>query len=81
MDQDEQEKIAKAGAEMKLLTNEMDAETDKWNGASDENNDIVKRFVVFFRLLNLNELCIFVEQEICQQWHFRCINLQKEKEI
>lgn len=28
---------------MKLLTNEMDAETEKWNGASDENNDIVKR--------------------------------------
>lgn len=28
---------------MKELTNEMDAETDKWNGASDENNDIVKR--------------------------------------
>lgn len=30
---------------MKMLTNEMDAETDKWNGASDENNDIVKRLV------------------------------------
>lgn len=29
---------------MKMLTNEMDmAETDKWNGESDENNDIVKR--------------------------------------
>lgn len=28
---------------MKMLTNEMNAETDKWNGASDENNDIVKR--------------------------------------
>ncbi|XP_055705579.1 alpha-catulin isoform X1 [Phlebotomus papatasi] len=43
LDQEEQEKIAKAGLEMKMLTNEMDAETDKWNGASDENNDIVKR--------------------------------------
>lgn len=27
---------------MKMVTNEMDAETDKWNNA-DENNDIVKR--------------------------------------
>lgn len=43
LDQEEQEKIAKAGLEMKMLTNEMDAETEKWNGASDENNDIVKR--------------------------------------
>lgn len=52
MDQDEQEKIAKAGAEMKVLTNEMDAETDKWNGASDENNDIVKRCVFLLCLTN-----------------------------
>lgn len=44
LDQEEQEKIAKAGLEMKLSANEMDAETDKWNGAiNDENNDIVKR--------------------------------------
>lgn len=42
LDQEEQEKIAKAGLEMKLSANEMDAETDKWN-TSDENNDIVKR--------------------------------------
>jgi hypothetical protein len=28
---------------MKMVTNEMDAETDKWNGESEENNDIVKR--------------------------------------
>lgn len=28
---------------MKESANEMDAETDKWNGASEENNDIVKR--------------------------------------
>lgn len=43
MDQEEQEKIAKAGLEMKMSANEMDAETDKWNNTSDENNDIVKR--------------------------------------
>ncbi|XP_055312138.1 alpha-catulin [Sitodiplosis mosellana] len=42
LDQEEQEKIAKAGLEMKMSANEMDAETDKWN-TSDENNDIVKR--------------------------------------
>lgn len=43
MDQEEQEKIAKAGLEMKMSATEMDAEAEKWNGASDENNDIVKR--------------------------------------
>ncbi|XP_058832404.1 alpha-catulin isoform X2 [Topomyia yanbarensis] len=43
LDSEEQEKIAKTGLEMKMVTNEMDAETDKWNGASEENNDIVKR--------------------------------------
>ncbi|CAH0547534.1 unnamed protein product [Brassicogethes aeneus] len=30
LDVDEQEKIAKSGLEMKLITSEMDAETDKW---------------------------------------------------
>lgn len=45
----EQEKIAKAGLEMKLATNEMEAETEKWKGQGagadglEENNDIVKR--------------------------------------
>ncbi|KAL1130353.1 hypothetical protein AAG570_013291, partial [Ranatra chinensis] len=47
LDVEEQEKIAKAGLEMKLATSEMEAETDRWqegpNGAVDENNDIVKR--------------------------------------
>ncbi|XP_045464586.1 alpha-catulin isoform X2 [Harmonia axyridis] len=47
LDVDEQEKIAKSGLEMKLITNEMDAETDKWqesnNAQVEENNDIVKR--------------------------------------
>lgn len=43
LDQEEQEKIAKAGLEVKMSANEMEAETDKWNGAVDENNDIVKR--------------------------------------
>ncbi|XP_045453815.1 alpha-catulin [Melitaea cinxia] len=42
LDSDEQAKIAKSGLEMKMMSSEMDAETDKWQGA-DENNDIVKR--------------------------------------
>lgn len=41
LDQEEQEKIAKAGLEMKMSANEMDAETEKY--MNDENNDIVKR--------------------------------------
>lgn len=50
LDSEEQAKIAKSGLEMKLATNEMDAETDKWQEnsagtgtAPEENNDIVKR--------------------------------------
>ncbi|XP_011496940.1 PREDICTED: alpha-catulin [Ceratosolen solmsi marchali] len=46
LDSEEQAKIAKAGLEMKRITSEMDAETEKWqeNGtALEENNDIVKR--------------------------------------
>ncbi|PSN52400.1 Alpha-catulin [Blattella germanica] len=49
LDSEEQAKIAKAGLEMKLITSEMDAETDKWQesggggAALEENNDIVKR--------------------------------------
>lgn len=41
LDSEEQAKIAKAGLEMKMMTNEMDAEADKWR--QDDNNDIVKR--------------------------------------
>ncbi|XP_063822275.1 alpha-catulin [Ostrinia nubilalis] len=44
LDSDEQAKIAKSGLEMKMMSSEMDAETEKWQGAAaDENNDIVKR--------------------------------------
>ncbi|CAG2055074.1 unnamed protein product [Timema podura] len=47
LDSEEQAKIAKAGLEMKLITSEMDAETEKWqesgSAAPEENNDIVKR--------------------------------------
>ncbi|KAG6455213.1 hypothetical protein O3G_MSEX009096 [Manduca sexta] len=44
LDSDEQAKIAKSGLEMKMMSSEMDAETDRWQGAAaDENNDIVKR--------------------------------------
>lgn len=45
LDSDEQAKIAKSGLEMKMMSSEMDAETEKWQGAAaDENNDIVKRY-------------------------------------
>ncbi|XP_051157686.1 alpha-catulin [Leptopilina boulardi] len=46
LDSEEQAKIAKAGLEMKLITSEMNAETEKWQesgSAFEENNDIVKR--------------------------------------
>ncbi|XP_025830462.1 alpha-catulin isoform X2 [Agrilus planipennis] len=46
LDTEEQEKIAKSGLEMKLMSSEMDAETEKWqesNTQMEENNDIVKR--------------------------------------
>ncbi|EFX76690.1 hypothetical protein DAPPUDRAFT_54989, partial [Daphnia pulex] len=33
LDSEEQAKIAKAGLEMKLITSEMDAETDRWTEA------------------------------------------------
>lgn len=36
----EQARIAKAGLEMKFITTEMDAETDKWEEA---DNELVKR--------------------------------------
>ncbi|XP_072047455.1 LOW QUALITY PROTEIN: alpha-catulin-like [Amphiura filiformis] len=40
LDAEEQAKIAKLGLEMKLMTSELDAETDKWE---EPDNDIVKR--------------------------------------
>ncbi|CAG0885352.1 unnamed protein product [Darwinula stevensoni] len=45
LDSEEQAKIAKTGLEMKMITSEMDAETEKWmeNASAEENNDIVKR--------------------------------------
>ncbi|XP_046384624.1 alpha-catulin [Ischnura elegans] len=48
LDPEEQAKIAKAGLEMKLMSSEMDAETERWEegggvDASNEDNDIVKR--------------------------------------
>ncbi|XP_066263929.1 alpha-catulin-like isoform X1 [Branchiostoma lanceolatum] len=40
LDAEEQAKIAKLGLEMKLMTSELDAETEKWE---DPENDIVKK--------------------------------------
>lgn len=54
LDSDEQAKIAKSGLEMKMMSSEMDAETDKWQGAAaDENNDIVKRSTNTFKIKNV----------------------------
>jgi hypothetical protein len=39
LDPTEQAKIAKLGLEMKLITNEIEAEADKWN---EPQNEIVK---------------------------------------
>lgn len=55
LDQEEQEKIAKTGLEMKMSATEMDAETDKW-GNVDENNDIVKR------AKNMSQMCLSMYQ-------------------
>lgn len=70
LDTEEQEKIAKSGLEMKLITSEMDAETDKWQesntqvevGVSGEkriyifisHNFIPKRGRVADRYINLS---------------------------
>ncbi|GAB6031139.1 myosin 3, variant 4 [Chamberlinius hualienensis] len=40
LDSEEQAKIAKSGLEMKLITSEMDAETEKWE---ESDSDVVKR--------------------------------------
>lgn len=41
LDVEDQQKIAKVGLEMKLLTSEVDAEAEKWDEYAE--NDIVKR--------------------------------------
>lgn len=46
LDSEEQAKIAKSGLEMKLITSEMDAETDKWQENSTQLE--VKKFGCFF---------------------------------
>ncbi|KAH0815994.1 hypothetical protein GEV33_006797 [Tenebrio molitor] len=43
LDTEEQEKIAKSGLEMKLITSEMDAETDKWQ-ESNTQVEAVRKF-------------------------------------
>ena len=61
----EQAKIAKLGLEMKLITSEMDAETDKWE---EPDNDIVKRAKNMSRYyLTLYLICQFWALPIQQQ--------------
>lgn len=45
LDTEEQEKIAKSGLEMKLITSEMDAETEKWQESNSNAQLEVKLFV------------------------------------
>lgn len=44
LDSEEQAKIAKSGLEMKMLTSEMDAETDKWQ---ESGSQIEVRFAIY----------------------------------
>lgn len=46
LDVEDQQKMAKVGLEMKLLTSEVDAEAEKWDEYAE--NDIVKRAKVAF---------------------------------
>lgn len=50
LDTEEQEKIAKSGLEMKLITSEMDAETEKWQ-ESNSNTQLEVRCFVFNNVL------------------------------
>ncbi|XP_013780387.1 alpha-catulin-like [Limulus polyphemus] len=54
LDMEEQAKIAKLGLEMKLLTSEMDAETEKYSSA--DSNDIV------FRARNMSQMAFSMYQ-------------------
>lgn len=53
LDSEEQAKIAKSGLEMKLITSEMDAETDKWqeSGTQIEVNELIW-FSIFIDINN-----------------------------
>lgn len=53
LDSEEQAKIAKSGLEMKLITSEMDAETDKWqeSGTQIEVSELIW-FSIFIDINN-----------------------------
>ncbi|KAJ8983269.1 hypothetical protein NQ317_007169 [Molorchus minor] len=52
LDVEEQEKIAKSGLEMKLITSEMDAETDKWQ-ESNSNTQLESKEYVGYGFFNV----------------------------
>lgn len=79
LDSEEQAKIAKSGLEMKMMSSEMDAETDKWQGAAaDENNDIVKRysFLTILSYTNLAEPFAFEIMWVIQNRWFHVLRLK-----
>lgn len=57
LDAEDQQKIAKVGLEMKLLTDEVEAEAENWDKYAE--NDIVKRAKVISFLILMHSL-IFI---------------------
>lgn len=49
LDSEEQAKIAKSGLEMKLITSEMDAETDKWQESGSQIEVTYIVYCIFFK--------------------------------
>lgn len=72
---------------MKMMSSEMDAETDKWQesgSALEENNDIVKRYYFAYSTQNILKKIIYklknnLGRKICLPWLLQCISLQKGK--
>lgn len=57
LDTEEQEKIAKSGLEMKLITSEMDAETEKWQ---ESNTQVEVLFSFFYKVCLSNPKTYFI---------------------
>ena len=70
LDVEDQQKMAKVGLEMKLLTSEVDAEAEKWDEYAE--NDIVKRAKAIFGHSKTTML-----SRRCHQWHTICTFLHE----
>lgn len=67
LDTEEQEKIAKSGLEMKLITSEMDAETEKWQESNSNTQLEVGKKLLYlcekiFGNIELTQTNVFIEQ-------------------